>query len=224
MDKNSFATLPSLFVRHLTAAQTRHVMEDDPAEKVARRIKSGENSGLLERLKRLCSNYLRKVASTNGYGFVTKNIREFFSLVGDGIDIALATWEPGEHRFIMVLRFRFLKECRQFARQQRFQRLWKLGESAEKEENPLASLEDKTGETPAGEVEKRELISIVKEELHNESERSRCIVLGWMKGLPYKRIAPSVDVDSDRCRKVRWENMQRIQRNLRDRCGSLLVE
>lgn len=192
-------------------------MSSNPAQRKAAQIKRGENSGLLEQVKKLCANYMQKVAYTNGFGSIAADWNSFFRLVSDAIDRAIAKWDPDKHRFIMVARFCFLKECRWEMQRRRDRSLQVVGERYGEDSDLFATLEDAGQKDPAQTVEREELSDIAAMELAREPETSRIIVQGWQRGLPYKSIAPVAGESPERCRKMRYQNIKRMQKRLRRR-------
>ena len=181
-------------------------MSPEEFEGIAREVKSGRNGDLLKKLEQGSQPYLRKVMQVKGFGCLNKR-QVMAELVPAAVGEAMARWCPARQRFIGKLWSVFLHCCRAKMRERRKQ-------AAAEAFRKLAAVDTAAPLTPLTQASLNEMISLAKKALQHESDRSRRVVMGWMKGEPYEAIAPIVGESADRCRGIKYENIQNMIRRL----------
>jgi len=187
--------------------EPRHHKRIAEIEAIARRIKSGENGCLYERLVNLYIPYLRTLYRYWRYPQVS--FSEFDDLCRGGVDRGLAEWD-GTIPLHWKVKNTFQKACR--ARWKR-DSVWKL--SCEEFDEFLLQYADTESGKGMGELVTKEVSQIVRAELLKEKPPCPKIVRmrfeDWMR---FREISEKLGLSEAGCRGVFHRNKEAVKKRL----------
>lgn len=212
IDVRAHTTYGAVSIR--TVLKGRFFVKFEDANELADQIGRGGNRGLHEELVQMCIPYLFGLRKRFGFRDISvETVRN--ELAKDAVSDGVALIKHRKLPFTLCLRNAFRDCCRERRKLARKPTVEELTKKCGISHVSPTSETHSEHLSPDAEAVKEERLALIGRELENHEPVSKRVVYEWMRGSPYKEIAPEFGKTDQQCRAVFQHDMNKIRENLR---------